>query len=61
MKGKTDHTIRKSKYEHLVDLAIIKNISGKIVFKQVVKSINPIKDELFLANFVLDYMIKCDL
>ena len=29
MKGKTDHTIRKSKYEHLVDLAIIKNISGK--------------------------------
>ena len=46
MKGKTDHTIRKSKYEHLVDLAIIKNISGKIVFKQVVKSINPIKDEL---------------
>ena len=45
MKGKTDHTIRKSKYEHLVDLAIIKNISGKIVFKQVVKRINPMKNE----------------
>ena len=45
MKGKTDHTIRKSKYEHLVDLAIIKNISGKIVFKQVVKRINPMKNK----------------
>ena len=61
MKEKTDHTIRKSKYEHLLDLAIIKNISGKIVFKQVVKRINPMKNELFLANFVLDYMIKFDL
>ena len=61
MKGKTDHTIRKSKYEHLVDLAIIKNILGKIVFKKVVKNINPMKDELFLASFVQDYMIKFDL
>ena len=45
MKEKTDHTIRKSKYEHLLDLAIIKNISGKIVFKPVVKRINPMKYE----------------